>query len=678
MNRLIPGIIVSILIVGFLSACSRAEQEKAQFIFGVEQEARVPAEPLVGPELQNQLQTLQVIPKHPGKKEGRPEPINISNSVHVYEKERVHYRHVGEALTDPEPLEKDQVWIKGPRPQLCVALSGGGIRAGTFAMGVLKSLHDRKILENVDVISAVSGGGYGLAWLNAQMARRNFSSVSDVFKNDPRANGELKQDVTIYDLASAFPSVLGSFLISPINIFLNGFFGAHINTSLVPDFYEEQLHKAFLSDEVGKVESVPIRMSDLSNSDIAENERPNLPFPVFSMTASARFFEDDDTHRLWDVFEITPISMGSDRYRYLFIDGDNEHADELLNLPIEDVMASSGAAVDTAFFFKNPIVGQVASAFNIDLGRYIDNYEKENALSIRFPRPENKVASADIKDAKESTDQIERSLNWRWVPVPGHFTYEKLLTKDEDTDRHARIYLTDGGHSDNLGLIVLMKRMCRQIIVVDAEYSLDGTRDAFTYRFEAVCRIEKMLGVQKTSDWRLDIDKLPSGLKCQHHKIEEQQTKGVRDALICDDKGATATDCVGDNPVRQITYSLAKDGAQSVKLGTITIIKLSIDRSLVSADCKYGDVVCEFYNQEWSAEDRDKLALGIPIISDDKFPQNNTINQSFTAKQFNAYVELGRHIADEHLLICGEIPDTSNEKNRTALNFKLAAKTSGC
>jgi hypothetical protein len=52
-----------------------------------------------------------------------------------------------------------------------LALSGGGIRSATFALGVLQGLADLKILSRFDYLSTVSGGGYIGGWLAAWMKR---------------------------------------------------------------------------------------------------------------------------------------------------------------------------------------------------------------------------------------------------------------------------------------------------------------------------------------------------------------------------------------------------------------------------------------------------------------------------------------------------------------------------
>src|SRR5688572_10344213 len=46
-----------------------------------------------------------------------------------------------------------------------LALSGGGIRSGSYSIGVMKSLYDTGLLEKLDAISTVSGGGYASYWL---------------------------------------------------------------------------------------------------------------------------------------------------------------------------------------------------------------------------------------------------------------------------------------------------------------------------------------------------------------------------------------------------------------------------------------------------------------------------------------------------------------------------------
>ena len=52
-----------------------------------------------------------------------------------------------------------------------LAFSGGGIRSATFNLGILKALHELRVLKYVDYLSTVSGGGYVGAWWTAWRAR---------------------------------------------------------------------------------------------------------------------------------------------------------------------------------------------------------------------------------------------------------------------------------------------------------------------------------------------------------------------------------------------------------------------------------------------------------------------------------------------------------------------------
>ena len=70
-----------------------------------------------------------------------------------------------------------------------LALSGGGIRSATFALGVLQALAGRDLLKHVDYLSTVSGGGYigtSLLWWLSGRSGRTFGLrpwVKDVPEN---------------------------------------------------------------------------------------------------------------------------------------------------------------------------------------------------------------------------------------------------------------------------------------------------------------------------------------------------------------------------------------------------------------------------------------------------------------------------------------------------------------
>jgi hypothetical protein len=80
-----------------------------------------------------------------------------------------------------------------------LALSGGGIRAALFSMGVMKGLYDARLMDSIQVISSVSGGGYTAYWLYT----REYSNPSPVnnfgqntFEDEPFREGMCDVELT--------------------------------------------------------------------------------------------------------------------------------------------------------------------------------------------------------------------------------------------------------------------------------------------------------------------------------------------------------------------------------------------------------------------------------------------------------------------------------------------------
>jgi len=79
-------------------------------------------------------------------------------------------RRAFESIDPRDKAAFDQTY--DPRASLAgLALSGGGIRSATFALGVLQALGEKNLLWMFDYLSTVSGGGYAGAWWTAWLAR---------------------------------------------------------------------------------------------------------------------------------------------------------------------------------------------------------------------------------------------------------------------------------------------------------------------------------------------------------------------------------------------------------------------------------------------------------------------------------------------------------------------------
>ena len=106
-------------------------------------------------------------------------PINYLSSVARYTNfdevkiEEYPYIH---ALRKKTTVPKDENNDK-PENLVGIAFSGGGIRSATFGLGVLEALKEKNLLQKIDYLSTVSGGGYIGSWLSANCHRQGNSWI---------------------------------------------------------------------------------------------------------------------------------------------------------------------------------------------------------------------------------------------------------------------------------------------------------------------------------------------------------------------------------------------------------------------------------------------------------------------------------------------------------------------
>lgn len=68
-----------------------------------------------------------------------------------------------------------------------LCLSGGGIRSGTFNLGILQGLARHGLLEKFDYLSTVSGGGFPGGWLSAWIHRKGLKHVIAQLSDPPES-----------------------------------------------------------------------------------------------------------------------------------------------------------------------------------------------------------------------------------------------------------------------------------------------------------------------------------------------------------------------------------------------------------------------------------------------------------------------------------------------------------
>jgi hypothetical protein len=568
-----------------------------------------------------------------------------------------HYREQKEELQGEVNLDilqrhysqewKLNKWRVDAPANLGLAMSGGGMRSAAFNIGVLKGLHQTGLLRKLDIMSSVSGGGYALSWYYLQ--RYNSGKADDALF-DPRGRFQRHLEehgriITHSDnFLIEFPEYLfklGINLVAlPIHWMANGLFDWHLNVAPYRWFYQNAIERefhltpapdgaGFLNDysAAGFIVGVkkPVQFPEIK----AFIEKNKLPSFVINTTVA---ISDNINHYGADfgnsIFEFTPFSYGNDAFGY----SDNFPID------ISTAVAVSGAAADSSILPTKS--GLILSALNFDLGYNIPNF------NITDPR---KIAGHNI------------------LPLPFYPAYRS----NEDI-RGTSIYLTDGGHSENLGAFALIRRMCKNIIIIDAEHDPH-------YRFEAYHKLKERLKKELNVDFSLPA--IDEKLKLVTLKFEDYKALDDNEfppklankigfgtdvkvrydeeikfwTLTDQDSGKTyMAKQENDNLIIYKIY----DGSQTIMKGKIgsfplkmddekiekvalnvTYIKLSLDTDNL---VQYPYSVSSYYKakKNWFKE--------LTGFQNSPFPHEDTSDISYNKQQFSAYRDLGYYIVTNY------------------------------
>jgi hypothetical protein len=240
-------------------------------------------------------------------------------------------------------------------------------------------------------------------------------------------------------------------------------------------------------------------------------------------------------------------------------------------------MTLSGAAVSpNQGYHSSPTIAFLLALFNVRLGAWCPN-----------PGP-----------AGEKIHRLN-SPKYRGFLMP----LVEALGRTNDTDPW--VYLSDGGHFDNLGLYEMVQRRCHSIVVVDA--GADPACELFDLG-NALRKIRVDLGIPIDLDTSLIEPKTRKNHQSEHR--ESADVKGSGDH-------PTATLGLSGVAIGTIHYRVT-DGPDAVP-GKILYIKPSVTWN------EPADVV----NYARASKD---------------FPHETTTDQWFTEPQFESYRQLGWHI----------------------------------
>jgi hypothetical protein len=110
----------------------------------------------------------------------------LSSAIEARKRESGQRREATPKLLLSERVRDRERERLGGAPRIGLALSGGGIRSATFALGLVQALHRLRLFSLVDYVSTVSGGGYLGGWLYAMQRRGQLDEALTLDGEEPR------------------------------------------------------------------------------------------------------------------------------------------------------------------------------------------------------------------------------------------------------------------------------------------------------------------------------------------------------------------------------------------------------------------------------------------------------------------------------------------------------------
>lgn len=366
---------------------------------------------------------------------------------------------------------------------LGIALSGGGSRSASYSLGVLNEFHRAGILQHVDILSTVSGGGYAAYWYVTNKARGN--ADADIFRDCDPLWWDKDEDYQKIFAASKEPACKDK---------------GGANWSGADDAYRFQYYllqnaAIFRKDSYRVTGDAPVpntpEFTALVRSSVLR--KPEL----------TRAYEDG----IFRAFGSAPAPRSSARAEFDVSQG-SQSIDRTLTWNDLASRLHSGPEWVTSVtaqrsWFRSPSPNNsfeigTRGFGNGDFGYRSGPYEGLNVLqSVR--------TSAAFVDMNAPVDSIPGGplgkVLLALTKLPMGETVENPFRKS------GTLRLSDGGQAENLGLLPLIRRHVRQIVVVDGGYDRAGV-------FDDLCKVRKSVSSYASINLNdIDLDGLCSSSK---------------------------------------------------------------------------------------------------------------------------------------------------------------------
>jgi hypothetical protein len=256
------------------------------------------------------------------------------------------------------------------------------------------------------------------------------------------------------------------------------------------------------------------------------------------------------------------------------------------------------------FIFSRNFCGSEATGYvkTAELEEVAPEFDLATAMAVSGAAASSNMGAASIKALTPTLAILNVRLGYwlrnprevhkkeGWNKIVNFYFVAELLGRLNEC--YKSIYLTDGGHIENLGVYELLKRQCRVIIAVDAEADPEMAFGSFN-TLVRYARID--LGLEIDLPW------------------QQVATKTLAAGKAIDDDGDTAQLKGPHCAIGQISYPGGRKG-----------VLVYIKSSLTGDENDY----VFHYKKRYSA-----------------FPHETTLDQMFSEEQFEAYRALGYHAA---------------------------------
>jgi hypothetical protein len=354
-------------------------------------------------------------------------------------------------------------------------------------------------------------------------------------------------------------------------LFIPLIFAFKANAYSLHQLYKDRLAKAFLFEPVFEGKSEPNGLPGYKLSDI---KTIDCPYPIINTALNVQGSKEANRRsRDADFFTFTPDLIGSDLTHFAPTGRGNttnmERVDPRLDLGA--TMAISGAALSANMGSNTSRwLSPTLALLNIRLGYWLRN-----------PR--------DLAKRKRVFQLREWVFNFF-----GKFYLLLEMFNVLDEERRF-VYLSDGGHIENLGIYQLLKRGCRLIIAIDAEADPQIACPSLL-KLERFARID--FGVRMILPWEQ--------IAARHREVNRAM-----------DSATSAEPKRRRGPHSAVGRVLYEDGSQAVLL---------YFKSSLSGDEK--DYLLDYKKRNM------------------EFPHETTSDQFFTEEQFECYRALGYHTVE--------------------------------